>query len=316
MTTKLRAEMERQLLECASYYGITGDDLRIDWSEAVPENHAMFLWDDWIEDESEIGIVTAQGERIAGGWTKWFYGYPDSLSVWWYLLYARTDGKPKQIVHDGLPLYQWERMPEDTKSLYAYSFRHDFATEDFVAKWLQEQESDPAWNGKLRRKYGASFWMGSELRTEVTRQLLADLKHYGMERDLRIDWSETAAGDHPLQLAGGLLDHWHLQGLDPKGPRLYVDGGIDFVYVDSDLYVWWDWLRFLDEDGLWRYIKSDFPEEWQEAFYRMEPSGLPLHLWERMTESAKQQYAMSGQHHNEKHVIEWKNQQPPNTEGG
>ena len=63
--------------------------------------------------------------------------------------------------------------------------------------------------------------MGPQLRSEVERQLLSDLREYAVEVDgLRFDWSETSPEGHRTFFLDGELENW-------SGVRVIdIDGNI------------------------------------------------------------------------------------------
>jgi hypothetical protein len=132
------AEVERQLLEAAHHYGITGDDLSIDWSKAVGEGHSLYFWDGWIENQSDVGVTDSHGAAIAGGWIEFVVFPEETLHVYWDSFWVMREGKWRDISRSGLPLYVWQRLPDAAKDQYAFSRNHQ--AEPHVLVWLESRE--------------------------------------------------------------------------------------------------------------------------------------------------------------------------------
>ncbi len=103
MGPRLRAEVERQLFkDFQRYSDELSDDLAINWSDICPEGHVTEYLDGWLENWSDVWIVTAQGERIAWGWIDFIHGGGDNpLFVFWYYLYvSRLSPRFSQTSHN------------------------------------------------------------------------------------------------------------------------------------------------------------------------------------------------------------------------
>lgn len=118
--------------------------------------------------------------------------------------------------------------------------------------------------------------MGPQLLEYVERQLLGDLRHYGVSTDgLAFDWSYPCQEGHRTKYLDGHLEEMsNVSVLDPSG-RAQARGWIDFVHGarDAPLFVFWLVLDLRDRDG-WRAVKSE--------------PGLPTHVWAQLPERSKQ----------------------------
>jgi hypothetical protein len=57
---KLRAEVDRQLLEDLRHYGIDPPGLQIAWSQGCQEGHCVEFLDGTLESDSEVGVRRRQ----------------------------------------------------------------------------------------------------------------------------------------------------------------------------------------------------------------------------------------------------------------
>jgi hypothetical protein len=117
----LRAEVTRQLLIDLKHYGVEEENLVIDWSETVIEGHQIFYLDGSMENWSGIGVDTADGKPIAGGWMEFLFVKPDYLYIYWDLLDLYRDGKWHKVKKFGLPTHIWDTLPDDHKDQIALS---------------------------------------------------------------------------------------------------------------------------------------------------------------------------------------------------
>jgi hypothetical protein len=121
------------------------------------------------------------------------------------------------------------------------------------------------------------------LQDYVERQLLDDLRHYGIDPvGLRIDWSDCCGEGKETDFLDGTLEWDSDVGVvDDKG-KCIAGGWVDFVhYQDADwsLFVFWDSLT-MDREGERIYLRGSGAT-----------APIPPHIWERMPESMKHRFA-------------------------
>ena len=117
--------------------------------------------------------------------------------------------------------------------------------------------------------------MGSLLRREVERQLLADLDHYGVfDHGLSIDWAETCQEGHLTSALDGKLEE--VSGLTVRNHdgSAVADGWMDFVHGGgtNPLFVFWLFLA-VGAGAERRKVKTD--------------AWIPDHVWEQLPDSTK-----------------------------
>lgn len=124
-------------------------------------------------------------------------------------------------------------------------------------------------------KYGWPEEMGTELRAEITRQLLCDLSHYGItEPDLSLDWSEACIEGDSSGYLDGVIQNYSGVGILDKHNHVIGEGWIEFVHEggSASLFVYWHYLTLGDEE-----LKTK--------------PGIPLHVWEKLPQSARKLFA-------------------------
>lgn len=122
---------------------------------------------------------------------------------------------------------------------------------------------------------GYTTLMGPLLRAEVERQLMVDLKHYGVVCDDGwIDWSGTCPEGHTTQYRDGQLENWSGVGVGDAAGTMIAGGWIDFIHGgdDNPLFVFWQFLD-IHHPGGWTTMKS--------------APGIPPHVWEQIPESSR-----------------------------
>jgi hypothetical protein len=116
--------------------------------------------------------------------------------------------------------------------------------------------------------YGFSQTMGPQLRHEVERQLLIDLKHYhNFENPLRFDWSESSIEGKDASYMDGSLEKYSGISVFNDKMELVADGWMDFILTDRFIVYW----EFLD------LYTSNTPAEGKDI------PGIPTHVWDRLT---------------------------------
>jgi len=126
--------------------------------------------------------------------------------------------------------------------------------------------------------------MGPELLAHVERELLLDLRHYGISTEgSSFDWSNPCQEGHRTDFLDGHLESMSdVRVVDGAG-RPQARGWIDFVHGASDapLVVFWLFLD-LRVDDVWRSLKG-------------EPT-LPAHVWRSLPERSKELCATQGKY--------------------
>lgn len=117
--------------------------------------------------------------------------------------------------------------------------------------------------------------MGPNLRREVKRQLLADLRRYEVEKEgFEIDWSETCPEGHTTEYLDGNLENW--SGIIVRDPRgaIAAEGWLEFIHGGggNPLFVFWEFLTIYEGD--------------KERKVKQHP-GIPIHIWERLPEETR-----------------------------
>jgi len=123
---KLRAEVDRQLLEDLRHYGFDTAGLRIDWTRRCPEGRDLEFLDGRLESDSEVGVVDASGVEVAGGWIDFEHDGTRELVVFWGTLYRYQGGETvalREIYRSPFPQHVWERMSERLRDICARKYR-------------------------------------------------------------------------------------------------------------------------------------------------------------------------------------------------
>jgi hypothetical protein len=82
MGSKLKSEVENQLLSDLQFYKIGEDDLKFDWSESCIEGHAANVLDGAVENFSGISVFDHSDNLVADGWME-FINEGDLFIVYW-----------------------------------------------------------------------------------------------------------------------------------------------------------------------------------------------------------------------------------------
>jgi hypothetical protein len=115
----------------------------------------------------------------------------------------------------------------------------------------------------------------------MEQQLLADLRHYGVQRDdLRVDWSQVVQEGHWTDFRGRMLESLSEVLIRDSNGGIVAEGWMDFVITgeatDSEPKLFWLFLS-VAADGKLSKAKGD--------------PLLPVHLWEKMTDAEKRYVA-------------------------
>ena len=93
MGPKLKAEVERQLLNDLEIYHVFAGELRFDWSNSCIEGKCMNYLDGSLDCFSGIMIYDAADQLVCDGWMDFYYIEDrDQLIVYWDLLDIYIDG--------------------------------------------------------------------------------------------------------------------------------------------------------------------------------------------------------------------------------
>ncbi|MFL0246064.1 hypothetical protein [Candidatus Clostridium stratigraminis] len=122
MGSRLRKEVERQLLIDLQVYGIENKDFKFDWSESCIEGHAIKYLDGHVENFSGI-MIFEEDEIVADGWMEFIYDKKGELFiVYWEFLDVFIDGR--EVVkknRPGIPNHIIDLLPDDLKDKYSHS---------------------------------------------------------------------------------------------------------------------------------------------------------------------------------------------------
>lgn len=156
----------------------------------------------------------------------------------------------------------------------------------------------------MKKNFGMSNSLSSKLRAEVERQLLIDLQHYGVTVDVaEFDWSESTFEGHATDCLGGTMHNFSNVAVLNRGEKMVACGWIDFIHGgDSNpLHVFWDQLTILQNgDPRRQKVRKATP-------------GIPLHIWEQLSESSKKLCTISDRYDSmwfkDPVVLEWQKAQ-------
>lgn len=126
--------------------------------------------------------------------------------------------------------------------------------------------------------------MGPQLRAEFERQLLADLRHYGVEgEDLVFDWSETCGEGHCTTFLDGTLQSLSCVVVLNTNGECVAEGWLEFIHGGdgNPLFVFWEFLT-ISRQGAMVDVKKE--------------PGIPLHIWEMLPDSSRALCTVSDRH--------------------
>ena len=148
MGTGLAAEVEGQLLEDLRYYGVSGEGLVIDWSQACGEGHCTDILGGNLQDVSGLAVLDESQNVIAVGWMDFIHGGGDNpLFVFWLFLHIQIEGNLHSVKDSPtIPEHIWERLPEKSRQLCAKEDTYDarWAKDPLVRAWRQERRVELA----------------------------------------------------------------------------------------------------------------------------------------------------------------------------
>lgn len=120
--------------------------------------------------------------------------------------------------------------------------------------------------------------MGKELRTEVERHLLADLKYYGInDNSLMFDWSESCIEGKCANYLDGSLDRYSGIKLFNNDNKFVAEGWMEFIYEKREglFIVYWHFLDVMCDGNLVR---------------AKEKPGMPDHIFNVLPRHLQQKY--------------------------
>jgi len=124
--------------------------------------------------------------------------------------------------------------------------------------------------------------MGPMLLAEVERQLIDDLRAYGLnESNLEIDWSDACNEGHCTSALDGNLEGLSSVCVKGANGENVAEGWIDFIHGGdpNSLFVFWLFLS-AKSGNVWQHIKED--------------RGLPQHIRSKLPEASKKRCANEG----------------------
>lgn len=101
MGPKLRALVEKQLLEDLKYYDVTDSNLKFDWSNSCIEGSYTEYLDGSLENYSGISLYDKNDELVAEGWMEFIHSEPHFIVYWDHLIFRNHH--PKEKTEFGIP---------------------------------------------------------------------------------------------------------------------------------------------------------------------------------------------------------------------
>ena len=101
MGPKLRALVEKQLLEDLKHYDLTDLNLKFDWSKSCIEGNDTVYLDGSLENYSGISLYNENDELVADGWMEFIHTESHFIVYWDHLLFRNHH--PKEKVEFGIP---------------------------------------------------------------------------------------------------------------------------------------------------------------------------------------------------------------------
>ncbi|MDD5111334.1 MAG: hypothetical protein PHG85_02185 [Candidatus Altiarchaeota archaeon] len=126
--------------------------------------------------------------------------------------------------------------------------------------------------------------MGKILFEEVNRQLIDDLREYGInEKGVYVDWTNPCQEGHCTSFLGGDLENYSIVYVINTDGQIIANGWMDFIHGggDNPLFVFWDYLH-LYKNGERVDVKSK--------------PGIPKHIWEKLPEKTKRLLTKKGEY--------------------
>jgi hypothetical protein len=145
---RLRAEVERQLLDDLRHYGINVDGAAFDWSDSCIEGHATSHLGGTLQNFSGVAVLDASGDMLACGWIDFIHGGgTNPLFVFWdhVTVFEGHDPRKQRVLKStpGIPGHVWAKLPEASKWLCGEAGGYDSAwsRDPLVAEWRRGQKT-------------------------------------------------------------------------------------------------------------------------------------------------------------------------------
>lgn len=123
------------------------------------------------------------------------------------------------------------------------------------------------------KDFGMSDQMGPKLRSLVEKQLIEDLKFYGIDKiDLRFDWSESCVEGHCFDHLDGTLENFSGIGVFDNMDHLIAGGWMEYILEDDFFLAYWEFVT--------TYEKSKVIKEKRDV-------GIPDHIWQQIPNQYK-----------------------------
>ncbi len=123
------------------------------------------------------------------------------------------------------------------------------------------------------KDFGMSDQMGPKLRSLVEKQLMEDLKFYGIDKiDLRFDWSESCVEGHCFDHLDGTLENFSGIGLFDSKDNLIAGGWMDFILEGDFFLAYWEFVTTYDNGKVLKEKRS---------------VGIPEHVWQQIPNEYK-----------------------------
>ncbi|MDT2046788.1 hypothetical protein CHN50_03230 [Priestia aryabhattai] len=127
------------------------------------------------------------------------------------------------------------------------------------------------------KELGHADILGPKLKDLVEKQLLEDLKFYGIDGgEFKFDWSESCIEGHDEEYLDGIVENFSGVNLFNKQDEHQIEGWMEFIYEPEHHFfiVYWEFLH--EVSAAKRYLK-DMP-------------GIPEHVFIRIPEAVRPSY--------------------------
>ncbi|RKD86395.1 hypothetical protein [Mangrovibacterium diazotrophicum] len=118
--------------------------------------------------------------------------------------------------------------------------------------------------------------MGPKLKNEVEKQLLNDLKFYGVDKpDLKFDWSESCIEGHDTNVLDGKVENFSGISVFDNMENLVAEGWMEFIHNENLFLVYWEFVTTWSGD---------------KKLNEKKEIGLPNHIWVKLPNDLKIKY--------------------------
>ena len=126
------------------------------------------------------------------------------------------------------------------------------------------------------KNLGFSETMGQKLREEVERQLIDDLRNYGIEKtNLRFDWSESCIEGKTANFLDGTVENFSGISVYDNQNSLVADGWMEFILENETFIVYWEFVTVWGD-------KNKLKEKTN--------AGIPSHIWTKIPNELRTLY--------------------------